>query len=130
MRSPQVDFGISAYTLVCANSYRGYITFSRFGVLGSQRTSRYTSQLGARYSAFAGAGRAFRLQRVARPSRRTPASRGDDIAGGWSTVDASTPTPRPARCDARDGPRTLTLLGRIVASRRFARGRRGDRFRG
>ena len=127
MRSPQVDFGDLGIP-----SYVRIVTADMSHFPGSassvrRRTSRYASQLGARYSTFAGAGRRVPLAtRRASVASHTPRPRGDDIAGGWSTVDASTPDPatRAVRCAGRasdaDPPRS-----HIVASRRFARGRRG-----
>ena len=104
MRSPRVEKEISAYTLACANSHHGYVTFSRFGVLGSQTHQSVRESAWRAIFHFRGGGskrsacNASRVRRV-----DTPRPRGDDIAGVWSTVDASTPDPatRAVRCAGR-----------------------------
>ena len=97
-----------------------------------RRTSRYASQPGARYSTFAGAGRSVPLATRRASVASTPRVLGATTspAGGRPSTRAP-PTPRPARCDARDEPRTLTLLGR-TSSRRVVSlaDAEGDRFRG
>ena len=65
---------ISAYTLVCANSYRGYVTFSRFGVLGSQTHQSVRESAWRAIFHFRGGGskrsacNASRVRRVAYPA--------------------------------------------------------------
>ena len=74
MRSPRVEKEISAYTLVCANSHHGYVTFSRFGVLGSQTHQSVRESAWRAIFHFRGGGskrsacNASRVRRVAHPA--------------------------------------------------------------
>ena len=82
----------------------------------NQRATRFRSSSRARISPLLqGRIGAFGVQHVAQPGTRARVLVATTSPARGRPSTEATPNPRPARCDARDPPRTLILLGRTTS---------------